>query len=158
MELQIFVVVFAPSGNNSNQSTHFFQNCHCRIGGAAAAQHQYLFLPYIQTASFDHGGKSVVIRIVSEEAGILTAYHRIHSPQFFGNGGEVIQEWDDLFFVGNGHIDSGKISVFQKNFDFFRFFLKEGIGVISQIAMDLGGIAVSQLPAQQSAFHQTTSV
>ena len=53
---------------------------------------------------------------------------------------------------------TSKVPVFQEIRNFLRLFFKERIGIIPETGMNLGGVAVPQLPTQQSAFHQTTSV
>ena len=95
---------------------------------------------------------------MTEQGAVRSADDGVHSSQLFSIRGQLVQTGDDRFLVRNGDIQPGKIPVFQEIFDFFRLFFKEGIGVISKTGVNLGGVAVTQLPTQQSAFHQTTSV
>ena len=46
---------------------------------------------------------------------------------------------------------------FQEIFQIFRLPLEDPVAVIAQVFVDLRGEAVAQFPAQESAFHQTTS-
>ena len=95
---------------------------------------------------------------MTEQSTIRSTDDGVHSSQLFSIRGQLVQIGDDRFFVGNGDIQPGKVPVFQEIRNFLRLFFKEGIGVIPKTGVNLGGVAVTQLPTQQSAFHQTTSV
>ena len=83
----------------------------------------------------------------------IPAHNGVDRAQTRRRRGQLIQEWDDLFFVGNGHVQTGEISIFQEISDFLRLFFKQLIAIISQKSMNLGRVAVSQLSAQKAAFH-----
>ena len=95
---------------------------------------------------------------MAEQGAVRSADDGVHSPQLFSIRGQLGQIGDDRFFVGNGDVQPGKVPVFQEIRNFLRLFFKEGIGIIPETGVNLGGVAVTQLPTQQSAFHQTTSV
>ena len=98
---------------------------------------------------------------MADEFSVRGSHYGIHSAEAGGGGGELIQERDHRLFIGDGHVDSVPVSVFQKAFHIFRFFLEQFIGIIRQNAMDLRGITVTQLSAQKAAYllavHDTTS-
>ena len=156
--LQVLVIVFPGTGNDHGLSTQPSQNSSDGIGSPAAAQHQNLLSGDIQTASIQKGSKAKIVRVVAEKGAVLSADDGVHRPQLFSSRGQFIQIGDDRFFVGNGDIQPGKVPVFQEIRNFLRLFFKERIGIIPETGMNLGGVAVPQLPTQQSAFHQTTSV
>ena len=105
---------------------------------------------------FDHQFKSKIVRIVTNEFSV-PADDGIDRAKLFRPGCQFVQKRDHIFFIGNRYIDPGEIAVFQKRFDFFRFFFEEFIGIIAEVAVNLRGVAVAQLSAQKSAFHHSTS-
>ena len=155
---QVLVVVLSGAGDNHRVCTQLFQNADHRPGSTPGAQHQHLFPFQRKAGALYHGRKAVVIGIVPPQAAVGPAENGVDGTDPAGGIRQVIQIGNHRLLVGNGHIDPGKIPVFQKIGNFFRFLFKERIGVISQHGMDLGGVAVPQSPAQQTAFHQTTSV
>ena len=156
--LQVLVIVFPGTGNDHGLSTQPSQNSSDGIGSPTAAQHQNLLSGDIQTASLQKGSKAKIVRVVAEKGTVPSADDGVHRPQFFRSRGQFVQIGDNRFFVGNGDIQPGKVPVFQEIRNFLRLFFKERIGIIPETGMNLGGVAVPQLPTQQSAFHQTTSV
>ena len=73
---------------------------------------------------------------------------------------ELAEEYEGKVIIGKYNVDddtdlSAEYSI--RNIPTWLFF-KEGIGIIPETGVNLGGVAVTQLPTQQSAFHQTTSV
>ena len=158
MTLQVLVIVFPGTGNDHGLSTQPSQNSSDGIGSPAAAQHQNLLSGDVQAASFQKRSKAKIVRVVAEKGAVLSADDGVHRPQLFSSRGQFIQIGDDRFFVGNGDVQPGKIPVFQEIRNFLRLFFKESVGIIPETGVNLGGVAVPQLPTQQSAFHQTTSV
>ena len=148
MQVQIVVVVFPGAGNHNGRSAQIHQRCHHHIGGAAAAQNQSLFLIHTDTAVPYQRDKAKIIGVVPIERTICSADDGIHGTDFPGGGGQLVQIGDDIFFVGNGHIDAAKIPILEKRSQLFRLFFKKRIGIIAQHPVNLGGIAVSQLPPQ----------
>ena len=97
---------------------------------------------------FYQGNKAKIIRIVPEQATIGSADDGIHRADFLCCGGQRVQIGNHVFFVGNGYIDTGKVSAFQKSSQLLRFFFKQIIGIRTQQIVDLRGVAVPQLPSQ----------
>ena len=157
MLLQILIVVRSLAGDDHHPGTFFLQYRLNGDRGTAAAQNQNLFSGNRQTGFFQHGGKSGIIRVMPNQLPFKIPDKRVHSTQPLGGGGELFAVGDDGFLVGNGHIDSGEIRVFQKILQLLRLFFKQGIGVIPQKTMNPGGVAVPQLFTQQTANHHTTS-
>ena len=156
VEMEIVVIVLTGAGNGNDPGSEIFQSGDDGLGSAAGAQHQHLLATHIQTAGADHALEAEIVGIMAGEFAV-PADDAIDSAQLFGNGGEGIQIGDDILLIGNGHVDAGPIAVAEEIFQFLRFLFKEGKTVIAQPSVDLGGIAVAQFTAQQSAFHQTTS-
>ena len=155
---KVFVIVFSGAGDHDDLGALLPQHAHGGIGSAAAAQHQRLFPGHLQSAFLQHGLEAEIVGVVADEAPVRTADNGIHGPQLPGGGGELVQKGNHGFLIGDGHIQAGKGAVFQEVFHFLRLFFKQLIAVIAEKAVNLGGIAVPQLTAQQSAFHHTTSV
>ena len=156
--LQVFIIVFPRAGYDHNVSAQLIQNSSDGIGSPAAAQHQNLLPSDRKAASFQKRSKAEIVRVVAEQCAVFSSDDSVHRPQLFRRRGQLVQTGDDRFLVRNGDIQPGKIPAFQEIFNFLRLFFKERIGIIPETGMNLGGVAVPQLPTQQSAFHQTTSV
>ena len=95
---------------------------------------------------------------MSYQGPIRFSYDGIDGPQRLGTGSQAVQKGNDRFFVGNGYIYAREAAGMQELTQFLRFLFKKKIFIIPQSGMNLGRIAVAQLSAKQSAFHQTTSV
>ena len=148
MQMQIAVVVFSGTGNHHRHGTQILQRRHNHIGRAAAAQNQYLFPIDSDTTVFYQRDEAEIIRIVPKEAAVGSADDGIDRADFLSGRGQRVQIGNHVFFVGNGHIDTGKVSILQKRSQLLRLFFKEIIGIIPQQSVNLRGVAVPQLPAQ----------
>ena len=156
--LQIFIIILPGTGNDNSFSAQFVQNRGDGIGSAAAAQHQNLLSGGVQAASFQKRSEAKIVRVVAEKSAVISSDDGVHRPQLFRCRGQFVQIGNNRFLVGNGDVQPGKIPIFQEIPNFLRLFFKESVGIVTETGVNLGGVAVPQLPSQQSAFHQTTSV
>ena len=134
------------------------QHSHSRIGGTAAAANQGLLALHVNSGVSQHGLEAKIIRIVPNESSVRLTDDGIHGSQPLCTVRQLVQKGDHIFFIGNGHVQSRKIAIFQKILQRLRLFFKERIAVGAKHGMNLGRIAVAKLSAKQTALHQTTSV
>ena len=148
MEVEVAIVVLPGAGDDDDPCPQLLQGSHCGIGGTTAAQHQDLFPADVQSALLHQIPEAEIVGVVPNQAPIPPADDGVHRPQPPGNRGELVQKGNHVFFIGNGHVQSHEISVFQESFQFFRLLFKQGIVVGSQLPVNLGRVAVPQLPAK----------
>ena len=142
------IVVFPGTGNHDGLCPQVLQSCHRHVGGAAAAQNQNILSLHRDAAVLYQGGKAEVIGVVPEQGAVRPADHGVHRPHFLRRGGQLVEVRNYVLFIGNGHVDAGKVSAAEKIFQLLRLFFKQGVGIVPQMAVNLGGIAVPQLSAQ----------
>ena len=157
MAAQVFVIVLAASGDDHHFGTHILQNGLCGDGGAAGTQNQRFLIPNFDATAQHHGVEAVVIGVVAVDFPI-SADDVIDRTQPLGDGVYLIQKRDHILLVGDGDIHGIVIPMEDEFSHFLGLFFKQVIGVRPHHGMDLGGVTVPQMLAQQSAAHHTTSV
>ena len=105
-----------------------------------------------------HGFEAIIVRVMPHQTAIRLPDQNIYCVQCFRFGRKGAAVGHHILFVGHGHIQACKISVQQKLGQFLRRFFIEIIGIVPQMPMDLGRIAVPQLFSKQTALHYTTSL
>ena len=90
---------------------------------------------------------------MAHETAVFPADDGVDRTDAPGHGRKFSAEGHDGLLVGNCYIDSAEIPVPEKFFHVFRLFFKQIVGIVAQMGMDLGGIAVSQLSSEKAAFH-----
>ena len=89
MEVEILIGILAVPGNNNHPSGQLFQNGHRGVGCTAAAQNQNFFACHLQPGGPDHGQKSEIVRIVTDELAI-PADDGIDGSKLFCPGGHLV--------------------------------------------------------------------
>jgi hypothetical protein len=91
--------------------------------------------------------QSKKIGIVADPFTIFAPNDRVDCAHFASTVCQLIAKGNDILLVRYGDIDCGKIPIFQKIADLIRLFFEKVIGISTQMAVDLGGVAMTQLTA-----------
>ena len=149
-------MIRAGAGDHHGAGAQVRQHRLNRGAGPAAAQNQHLFAGEIRPTFSHHGGKAVVVGVVAVDA-VGLAHQGVHRPNALGLRGNVGAEFHHRFFVRNGDVDGIPGAVSQEIFQSLGGDFKQFVGIVSQMPVNLGGVAVAQVLPQQAAAHHTTS-
>ena len=100
-----------------------------------------------------HSCKTGNIGVVAKQTTIRLFYNGIHTTDFPGfiRKGCTIRE--DVFFIGNGHVDALEICFCHKSMQFIARYGMKHILILRQLSVNLRGIAMPQFFTDQAVFH-----
>ena len=151
MPVQILVVVFAGARNDDDRvCADAFQNVAHGHRCAAGAEDQSLFVRSLDAAFLQQPRKTESVGVVAGEFA-AAVYNRVDASDGSGFRGYLVEICHDGLFVGNRDVQPVKRAGFQKRLQFFRLFFIELVFIAGQFPVHLRGIAVTELPAEQSA-------
>ena len=152
MPVQILVVVFAGARNDDDRvCAEAFQNVAHGHRCAAGADGVYSARLHGHHAAFlKQPRKAERVGVVAGEFA-AAVYNRVDASDGSGFRGYLVEICHDGLFVGNRDVQPVKRAGFQKRLQFFRLFFIEFVFIAGQFPVNLRGIAVTELPAEQSA-------
>ena len=123
-----------------------------RFGCAAGAEDQHLFAGQHQPhAAYQrqHAGK---IRVVAVQLAV-PVHHGVHRADGTRRVGQLVQIGNDPLLVRYRHVDAREIAPGKERLQLLRLQRPEAVVIVRQRAVYLGGVAVPQRVADQSAVH-----
>ena len=158
--VKILIVVLAAARNNGNAlRAHRMQYRADRNTGAAAPKHDGAAPRHPDAAAVDKAGKTKIIGIVPVQPAVRQMHQRVDAAKLPRLRRKHIAVWDNGLFIGDRHIEPVPFRTAQKQVQLLRRTLIKAIGIVGELRMDHGRIAVFELFSQQTApKHHITSL
>ena len=128
-------------------------------GRAAASEDERLSAAHVHAGRKEHPLKAEQVGVVAEERAVCAADDRVDAAGALRCLRQLGAVRHDILFIGDRHVQPVEAAARQKGGELLRRFFIQPVLVIAELGVNGGGIAVSQLAAEQSAAeHQTTSL